>query len=91
MLLAGVGYGAGAVDAGRGGDAEDDPRLLKAADWLLSKEIRYKGDWSHNVKNVEASCWCFFFNNDHQPDVDDTGEVLLALKAVRQSSRAVSA
>jgi squalene-hopene/tetraprenyl-beta-curcumene cyclase len=59
-----------------------DPRLVKAADWLLSKEIRYKGDWSHNVKNVEASCWCFFFNNDHQPDVDDTGEVLLALKSV---------
>jgi len=59
-----------------------DPRLVKAADWLLSKEIRYKGDWSHNVKNVDASCWCFFFNNDHQPDVDDTGEVLLALKAV---------
>ncbi len=59
-----------------------DARLVKAADWLLSKEIRYKGDWSHNVKHVDASCWCFFFNNDHQPDVDDTGEVLLALKAV---------
>ncbi len=59
-----------------------DPRLVKAADWLLSKEIRYKGDWSHKVKNVDASCWCFFFNNDHQPDVDDTGEVLLALKSV---------
>jgi len=67
---------------GETGLAKDDARLVKAADWLLSKEIRYKGDWSHNVKDVEASCWCFFFNNDHQPDVDDTGEVLLALKAV---------
>ncbi|SNT02143.1 squalene-hopene/tetraprenyl-beta-curcumene cyclase [Granulicella rosea] len=67
---------------GEAGLSRTDPRLVKAADWLLSKEIRYKGDWSHNVKNVEASCWCFFFNNDHQPDVDDTGEVLLALKAV---------
>src|ERR1700712_940837 len=62
--------------------AKDDPRLIKAADWLLSKEIRYQGDWSHNVKIADASCWCFFFDNDHQPDVDDTGEVLLALKAV---------
>ncbi len=62
--------------------AKDDPRLVKAADWLLSKEIRYKGDWAHNVKIADASCWCFFFNNDHQPDVDDTGEVLLGLKAV---------
>ncbi len=67
---------------GEVGLAKDDPRLVKAADWLLSKEIRFKGDWSHNVKVAEPSCWCFFFNNDHQPDVDDTGEVLLALKAV---------
>ena len=67
---------------GESGLARNDARLVKAADWLLSKEIRYKGDWSRNVKDVEASCWCFFFNNDHQPDVDDTGEVLLALKSV---------
>ena len=67
---------------GEAGLPRTDPRMVKAADWLLSKEIRYQGDWSHNVKNVDASCWCFFFNNDHQPDVDDTGEVLLALKAV---------
>jgi len=67
---------------GDAGLSRRDPRLVKAADWLLSKEIRYKGDWSHKVKNVDASCWCFFFNNDHQPDVDDTGEVLLALKSV---------
>jgi squalene-hopene/tetraprenyl-beta-curcumene cyclase len=60
----------------------DDPRLVKAADWLLSKEIRYKGDWSFNAPKLEPSCWCFFYNNDHQPDVDDTCEVLLALKAV---------
>jgi squalene-hopene/tetraprenyl-beta-curcumene cyclase len=67
------------------GEAElprGDARLVKAADWLLSKEIRYKGDWSHNVKIDDPSCWCFFYNNDHQPDVDDTGEVLLALKSV---------
>jgi len=67
---------------GEAGISRNDPRMVKAADWLLSKEIRYKDDWAHNVKNVDASCWCFFFNNDHQPDVDDTGEVLLALKAV---------
>ncbi len=33
-------------------------------------------------RSSSPSGWCFFFNNDHQPDVDDTGEVLLALKAV---------
>jgi squalene-hopene/tetraprenyl-beta-curcumene cyclase len=67
---------------GEAGVSRTDTRLVKAADWLLSKEIRYKGDWSHTVKIDNPSCWCFFFNNDHQPDVDDTGEVLLALKAV---------
>jgi squalene-hopene/tetraprenyl-beta-curcumene cyclase len=64
------------------GISRTDPRLVKAADWLLSKEIRYQGDWSNNVKIADASCWCFFYNNDHQPDCDDTAEVLLALKAV---------
>ncbi len=67
---------------GEVGLSRTDARMVKAADWLLSKEIRHKGDWSHKVKGVDASCWCFFFNNDHQPDVDDTGEVLLALKSV---------
>ena len=39
---------------GEAGVAKNDPRLLKAADWLLSKEIRHKGDWADNVKNVDA-------------------------------------
>jgi squalene-hopene/tetraprenyl-beta-curcumene cyclase len=67
---------------GDAGVSRTDSRMIKAADWLLSKEIRYKGDWAQKVRNVEPGGWCFFFNNDHYPDVDDTGEVLLALNAV---------
>lgn len=67
---------------GEVGLSRTDSRMVKAADWLLSKEIRHKGDWYHNVKVEDPSCWCFFYNNDHQPDCDDTAEVLLALKAV---------
>ncbi|MFC6644481.1 squalene--hopene cyclase [Granulicella cerasi] len=67
------------------GISDKDPRLVKAVDWLLSKEIRYKGDWYHNAKVEDPSCWCFFHNNDHQPDCDDTAEVLMALKAVEGS------
>jgi squalene-hopene/tetraprenyl-beta-curcumene cyclase len=67
---------------GEAGVSSTDPRMVKAADWLLSKEIRHKGDWAEKVKNVEPGGWAFFFNNIHYPDVDDTGEVLLALKAV---------
>lgn len=67
---------------GDAGIAPTDPRMIRAADWLFSKESRHKGDWAQKVKNVEPGGWAFFFNNIHYPDVDDTGEVLLALKAV---------
>ncbi len=68
---------------GEAGVPKNDPRLLKAADWLLSKEVRHKGDWAEKVRNVEPGGWYFEFNNEFYPDVDDTGEVLLALKAVQ--------
>ncbi|MGI4831456.1 MAG: squalene--hopene cyclase [Janthinobacterium lividum] len=67
---------------GEAGVSKTDPRLLKAADWMLSKEVRHKGDWAEKVRNVEPGGWYFQFNNEFNPDVDDTGEVLLALKAV---------
>ena len=67
---------------GEAGVSRTDPRMIKAVDWLLSKEVRIKGDWAEKVRDVEAGGWSFFFNNQHYPDVDDTGEVLLALKTV---------
>ena len=67
---------------GEAGIERDDPRMLKAADWILSKEVRTKGDWAKKVKNVEPGGWYFEFNNEFYPDVDDTGQVLLALKLV---------
>jgi squalene-hopene/tetraprenyl-beta-curcumene cyclase len=67
---------------GEAGVPKDDPRLLKAADWLLSKEVRHKGDWSVKVPNVEPGGWYFEFNNEFYPDVDDSGQVLLALNCV---------
>jgi squalene-hopene/tetraprenyl-beta-curcumene cyclase len=68
---------------GEVGVSKSDPRLLRAADWLLSKEVRHKGDWAEKVRNVEPGGWYFEFNNEFYPDVDDTGEVLLGLKAVQ--------
>lgn len=67
---------------GDAGVSSTDPRMVKAADWLLSKQVLHKGDWAEKVKNVAPGGWAFFFNNIHYPDVDDTGEVLLALKSV---------
>ena len=68
---------------GDAGVSRIDPRMVRAAEWLLNKEVRDKGDWAEKVKNVEAGGWYFEFNNEFYPDVDDTGEVLLALRAVQ--------
>ncbi len=67
---------------GEAGVRRDDPRMLKAADWILSKEVRQKGDWAEKVKNVEPGGWYFEFNNEFYPDVDDTAQVLLALNCI---------
>ena len=67
---------------GEAGVHRDDPRMLKAADWILSKEVRQKGDWAEKVKNVEPGGWYFEFNNEFYPDVDDTGQVLMALNCI---------
>ncbi|HZQ93174.1 MAG TPA: squalene--hopene cyclase [Terriglobales bacterium] len=64
------------------GVSSRDPRLLKAADWLLSKEVRHKGDWAVKARNVEPGGWYFEFNNEFYPDVDDSAMVLLALERV---------
>ncbi|MEP7352171.1 MAG: squalene--hopene cyclase [Acidobacteriota bacterium] len=59
--------------------------LQKAVDWLLTKEVRRKGDWSIKRPNVEPSGWYFEFANEFYPDIDDTAQVLLALKQVTAS------
>jgi squalene-hopene/tetraprenyl-beta-curcumene cyclase len=67
---------------GESGVNRTDPRLLKAADWMLSKEVRHKGDWAEKVRNVEPGGWYFEFNNEFYPDTDDSAQVLLALNKV---------
>jgi squalene-hopene/tetraprenyl-beta-curcumene cyclase len=67
---------------GEAGIPRTDPRLLKAADWMLSKEVRHKGDWAVKVKNADPGGWYFEFNNEFYPDTDDTAQVLLALNMV---------
>ena len=65
------------------GIPEDHPRIKKAVDWLIAKEIRFRGDWYHkNPVDVEPSGWVFEFANKWNPDVDDTAMVLLALRLV---------
>jgi squalene-hopene/tetraprenyl-beta-curcumene cyclase len=60
-------------------EPEIDAALTKSADWLLTKEVRRKGDWSVKRPNVEPSGWYFEFANEYYPDIDDTAQVLLGL------------
>jgi squalene-hopene/tetraprenyl-beta-curcumene cyclase len=62
------------------------PALRSVADWLLSKEARFNGDWSRKRPHVKPSGWAFEFNNDFYPDVDDTAMVLLAFAKARASN-----
>ncbi len=65
------------------GVPEDHPAMKKCADWLMEKEIRIRGDWIHkNPAKVEPSGWVFEYNNQWNPDVDDTAMVLLALRQI---------
>src|SRR5664280_241151 len=65
------------------GIADHHPSLKKAGEWLMDREIRFRGDWQYkNSAKVEPSGWVFEFNNKWNPDVDDTAMVLLALRKI---------
>ncbi|HXF58125.1 MAG TPA: squalene--hopene cyclase [Actinomycetota bacterium] len=70
----------GLSDAGLPGD---HPVLLRAADWLLGEEVRVRGDWAVRRPELEPGGWAFEFANDNYPDIDDTAEVVMALRRVR--------
>jgi squalene-hopene/tetraprenyl-beta-curcumene cyclase len=59
--------------------------LTQTADWLLSKEVRRKGDWSVKRPDTEPSGWYFELANEFYPDIDDTAMVLLALTHAKAS------
>ncbi len=64
-----------------------DHAMTRCADWLLTKEVRRKGDWAVKRPNVEPSGWYFEFANEFYPDIDDTAQVLLALAHVARVER----
>jgi len=61
----------------------DHPALVKAADWMLSKQVLGPGDWQVKNKDAEPGGWAFEFRNDFYPDVDDTAFVVMALQRVK--------
>jgi len=67
---------------GEAGVPPDDPRMVKAADWTLQKQVRNPGDWAVNNKTGKPAGWYFEFNNEFYPDVDDSAMVAIGLSKV---------
>ncbi|MEV0630689.1 squalene--hopene cyclase [Nonomuraea wenchangensis] len=62
------------------GTPADHPAVTGAADWLLREEITTTGDWAVRRPGLPPGGWAFEFDNDGYPDIDDTAEVILALR-----------
>jgi squalene-hopene/tetraprenyl-beta-curcumene cyclase len=65
-----------------------EPALARAVDWLLAEQIRVPGDWAVRRPRLEPGGWAFEFANDNYPDIDDTAEVVLALRGAAAPGRA---
>jgi squalene-hopene/tetraprenyl-beta-curcumene cyclase len=62
------------------GLSPQDPAMVKATHWLISKQIFKPGDWCVKCPNLPPGGWAFEFVNNWYPDVDDSSMVLIALK-----------
>jgi squalene-hopene/tetraprenyl-beta-curcumene cyclase len=74
----------------------DHPKIKLATDWLVSMQIKRKGDWAVRAPHVPAGGWAFQFYNDFYPDTDDSAVVMMALtngdpakKAAREAAIAL--
>ena len=64
------------------GHTIDEPEIEKAANWLITREVKRKGDWAENIEGIEPGGWFFEYRNSFYPDTDDTAMVLMALARV---------
>jgi len=69
-------------------DAGLDPSheaQVAAGRWLIGEEITVAGDWAIRRPRLAPGGWAFEFDNDNYPDIDDTAEVILALRRVQKA------
>jgi squalene-hopene/tetraprenyl-beta-curcumene cyclase len=70
------------------GVSADHPAVTRATEWLLDEEVRVRGDWAVARPKLEPGGWAFEFANVNYPDVDDTAEVVLALRRTTRAGEA---
>ena len=72
----------------RGAAINKDPEALhRAVDWLLDREVRHPGDWRVKRPRAKPGGWCFEYENEFYPDLDDTAAVITALHHAVQQTR----
>lgn len=71
----------------------NDAEAERAAEWLVQRECRFRGDWQKNLDvSVAPSGWYFEYANAHYPDSDDTAMVAMSLMRVGgEKNRAAAA
>jgi squalene-hopene/tetraprenyl-beta-curcumene cyclase len=56
------------------------PAVQRAAEWLVAREVTIRGDWAVRRPNLAPGGFPFEYANDNYPDIDDTAEVVMALR-----------
>ena len=62
-------------------------RCCAAAAGCSARRSRVRGDWAVRRPDLAAGGWAFEFANDNYPDIDDTAEVVLALRRTAAARR----
>jgi squalene-hopene/tetraprenyl-beta-curcumene cyclase len=63
--------------------APEHPSLVRAAEWMMAKQVALPGDWQVKRPHVQPGGWAFQYDNPFYPDLDDTAMVLMALEKVK--------
>ncbi len=69
------------------GMIENNVDIKNSIEWLLSKEIDSKGDWSETKPSLKPGGWAFQYNNSFYPDVDDSALVGMVLDRYNRKKR----
>ncbi|MFQ5443475.1 MAG: squalene--hopene cyclase [Nitrospinales bacterium] len=57
----------------------DHPAFVKAAEWILKRQVVSYGDWKIKNPHAQPGGWAFEFFNQFYPDTDDSAEILVSL------------
>jgi squalene-hopene/tetraprenyl-beta-curcumene cyclase len=75
------------VALGDSGSSLADEPVSRALEWIVGEEITRRGDWAVRRPQLAPGGWAFEFANDNYPDVDDTAEVVLAMRRIGLGGR----